>query len=399
MHYDVIIVGGGIIGFSTALQLLQRDKSLRVLLLEKESELGLHQTGHNSGVIHAGVYYPPGSLKAEFCREGCRSIKSFCTEYNIPFKVPGKLIVATNQQELIWMEALIERCMQNGLNPERLSISEAQKMQPGLSVVGAFFVKESGTVSWRQVCQKYAELFKSLGGEIFYQKKVISIDESSKKIVIRTHMGSVYTSRYLITCSGLYADRLVKMSGLKANFKIVPFRGEYFHLIPEQNLSIKHLIYPVPNPDFPFLGMHFTPKINDDVIVGPSAVLALAREGYHWRKINIKDCMEIFSHGPVWKLLLKNFIITCDQFCGSVFKKHYLKAVKKYFPNIKSQYLKKYPAGVRAQAIDRNGKFIHDFLFIESDRCLHTCNAPSPGATSSLPIGRYIVDKFLTKLK
>ena len=396
--YDVIIIGGGIIGFSTALQLLQRDQTLRVALLEKESDLGLHQTGHNSGVIHAGVYYQPGSLKAKFCVEGCQAIKAFCTEHHIPFKVLGKLITATNQQELVWMQSLMERCEQNGLTVEKLSIADAQKMQPGLFTAGAFFVKETGIVDWREVCKKYAELFAAKGGHIFYQEKVVSIKESAREVIIRTQTNKIYITHYLITCAGLYADRMVKMNGLKAEFKIIPFRGEYFKLSNHYDHYIRHLIYPVPDPRFPFLGVHFTPQINQLITVGPSAVLALAREGYQWRKINPKDCYEIFSYGPVWKLITGNFKMICDQFRGSVFKRHYLKTAQKYFPAINIQSFKPYPAGVRAQAIGKDGKLIHDFLFMESHRSLHTCNAPSPAATSSLPIGRYIVDKFMAKL-
>ncbi len=395
-YYDVIIIGGGIIGFSTAFQLLKHDKTLRVAVLEKEPELGLHQTGRNSGVIHAGVYYQPGSLKAQFCLEGCRDIKAFCTEHRIPFKVPGKLITATNQQELIWMQALIERCTQNSLTVEKLSISDTQKMQPGLRTAGAFFVKETGIVNWRQVCKKYAELFEQQGGRIFYEEKVVSITESARDIVTRTNK-NVYTSGYLITCAGLYADRLVKMNGLNADFKIVPFRGEYFRLSPAYDEYIKHLIYPVPNPALPFLGVHFTPQITNYVTVGPTAVLAFAREGYTWKKINIKDCAEICTYWPAWKLILKNFSNTIDEFRSSVFKRHYLKTVQKYFPNIKRPDFSRYPAGVRAQAVDKTGKFIQDFLFVESNRSLHTCNAPSPAATSSLPIGRYIVTQFVRK--
>ncbi|MCH9769718.1 MAG: L-2-hydroxyglutarate oxidase [Gammaproteobacteria bacterium] len=398
MHYDVIIVGGGIVGFSTAFQLLQREPHLKVAVLEKETQFGQHQTGHNSGVIHAGVYYQPGSLKAKFCVEGCGAIKTFCEEHSIPFKVPGKLIVATSEAELIGMQKLATRCVANGLTIENLTASEVVKRQPGLSAVGGFFVKETGIVNWRTVCEQYAKLFKNLGGKIFYQQQVSAIKESGRDVVITTRNKNIYLCSHLITCSGLYADRLVRMSGLKANFKIVPFRGEYFKLKPTYNNYFKHLIYPVPDPKLPFLGVHFTPQIGGFATVGPSAVLALAREGYGWNKINLKDCLETLTYWPAWKLIMKNLAATGEQLLSSMFKNYYLKLAQKYVPSIKRQDLEKYPAGVRAQAVDKAGNFIKDFLFMESDRILHTCNAPSPAATSSLPIGNYIVERFMVKI-
>jgi (S)-2-hydroxyglutarate dehydrogenase len=398
-HYDVLIIGGGIVGFSTAMQLIQRDDRLRVAVLEKESALGQHQTGHNSGVIHAGVYYPPGSMKAKFCIAGCQATKAFCQTHDIPFKVTGKLITATNQQELIWMEALIARCLQNGLTPERLDAQVVEKMQPGLKSAGGFFVKETGIVNWQAVCKKYAEIFERHGGHILYEAAVSGIDESRQAVKVSTRKGDIYTSDYVISCCGLYADRIVRMSGLKPTFKIVPFRGEYFILAPEYNQQIQMPIYPVPNPALPFLGVHFTPQINGRVTVGPSAVLALAREGYSWKNINARDVLENLMYWPVWKLMLDHWKVTAEQFFSSVFKGYYIKTAQRYFPEIRRQAYGRFPAGVRAQAIDRHGRFIKDFLFMTSERCLHTCNAPSPAATSSLPIGQHIVEQFFDKMK
>jgi len=399
MKYNVIIIGGGIIGFSTAMQLLQQDKHLKVAVLEKEAQPAMHQTGHNSGVIHAGVYYKPGSLKAKFCVEGCAAIKDFCKAHQLPFSVPGKLIVATDAIELERMESLAERCKQNGLTVKKLSVEETKKAQPGIRTVGSFLVTETGIVDWKAVCQCYARLFTELGGKIFYNNKVCEIHESEKTVQIKTMSDETYTADYLITCSGLYADRLVSMSGLEPTFKIIPFRGEYYKLTKKYNSYFQHLIYPVPDPSLPFLGVHFTPQISGFATVGPSAVLALAREGYSWSKVNFRDLVEMASFLPIWKMIAKHFKATCQELYGSISKKQYVKLIHKYFPDIQENDLERYPAGVRAQAMNKTGGLIDDFLFMESDRTLHTCNAPSPAATSSLPIGQHIVDKFCEKLK
>ena len=397
MTYDVIIVGGGIVGFSTAWQLLKKNKNLKVAVIEKEARPGLHQTGHNSGVIHAGVYYKPGSLKAKYCYAGCHAIKQFCHEHQIPYQELGKLIVALNDKEVDWMHALADRSRQNGLTVEMLKGAEVQKMQPGLRAEAGFYVKESGIIHWQRVCNKYAELFKQLGGEIYFNEQVTAIREASHSVTIKTHTGNQYQCSYLITCSGLYSDRLVNMSGLKAPYKIVPFRGEYFKLSEKYSNYFRHLIYPVPNPNLPFLGVHFTPHVDGFTTVGPNAIMAFAREGYSWTKFNIKDTFEILSYFPTWKMLSRNKKATYDELRGSFSKNYYVKQLQQYVPEVSKEDLKPYPAGVRAQAVDRDGKLIEDFLFIESDRILHSCNAPSPAATSSLPIGQHIVDTFYKK--
>ncbi|WP_150466950.1 L-2-hydroxyglutarate oxidase [Francisella sp. SYW-9] len=393
-NYDVVIIGAGIIGLSTAWQLLKNHPSLKVCILEKEDNLAKHQSGHNSGVIHAGVYYTPGSLKAKLCLEGCREAKKFCQEYNVDYKETGKLIVALNAQELEWMENLILRCQKNGLSIQRLDKDEVSKIQPGLKSEGGFLVKETGIVNWKDVCLKYAELFQNFGGEIFYNKIVENINESSQCIDILTKDKTTISTKYLISCAGLYSDRILKMSGIIPDYKIVPFRGEYYSLDSELTKTIKYCIYPVPNPNLPFLGVHFTPQVNQDVTIGPSAVLALAREGYKWRNINLKDCVETIFYQAFWKLVSANLKATYDELKDSMFKKSYLKKVQQYFPNIQTGDLKPYPAGVRAQALGKDGKLVDDFLFKITSRALHVCNAPSPAATSSLPIGKYIIDKF-----
>lgn len=399
MRYDVIIVGGGIIGFSVAYQLLQKLPNLKVMVLEKETTPALHQTGHNSGVIHAGVYYAPGSLKAQFCVEGNRLSRLFFKEHNIPFQLPGKLIVATNDIELERMQALIHRCEQNNILFDVLNENETKLKQPGINGVGSLFIKNTGIVDWQQVTRKYADCFQALGGKIQFNEHVIDINENSQTVAIKTIANNNYECKYLITCGGLHADRLVKMSKLKPNFKILPFRGEYYRLHDKYSTTFKHLIYPVPDPSLPFLGVHFTPHVGGYTTVGPNAILALAREGYSWKQWKIKDAMEIAFCKSTWKLISRHFLTTVNELRSSCSKAYYLKLLSKYFVGLTKNDLSVYPAGVRAQAVDDKGNFIHDFLFIDSERILHTCNAPSPGATSSLPIGNYIVDKFINKIK
>ncbi len=398
MNYDIIVIGGGIIGFSTAYQLIQKYRHLKIAVLEKEGLPAMHQTGHNSGVIHAGVYYQPGSLKAKFCVEGNRATQLFCCEHNIPFRVPGKLIVAINELELQRLQDLAERCKKNGLDFLMLDQREVQNLQPGITAVGAIHALNTGIVDWKQVTQKYVECFKALGGKVFFNKEVQNINEKNSSVSIEVTDGTKYECAHLISCAGLYADRIIKLSKLKPEFKIVPFRGEYYKLSEKYSDFFKYLIYPVPDPNLPFLGVHFTPQIAGYTTVGPNAVLALAREGYSWSKINTKDIIDALYGIAVYKSIFKNFKATLQELHSSVSKSYYLKRVQKYFPFIQKSDLFLHPAGVRAQAIDLNGNLIDDFLFVDTPRMMHTCNAPSPAATSSLPIGNYIVQKFEEKL-
>lgn len=397
MDYDVIIVGGGIIGLSTAYQLLKKNNSLHVAVIEKESTLSFHQTSHNSGVIHAGVYYEPGSLKAKFCHEGNRLTKQFCLEHHIPFKEIGKLIVAKNEFELPRLNMLIERCKSNHIHFEILTDTLTQKSQPGIIASGSIYIPDTGIVNWKQVSQKYAQCFEQLGGKIFLDQRVIDIAEHSSHVVIKT-VKRKYKSSYVITCAGLHSDRLVKMSKLRPNFKIIPFRGEYYRLSKQYDPVFRHLIYPVPNPDLPFLGVHFTPQIEGFTTVGPNAVLALAREGYNWFDVNLGDALEILTFFPTWQLIYKYLPATLQELQSSFSKGAYLKRLQDYFPELGREDLIRYPAGIRAQAINEKGEFIHDFWFMETPRILHTCNAPSPAATSSLPIGNYICERFFSTI-
>jgi len=397
MNYDVIIVGGGIIGCATALEIKKRDSHLKVLLLEKEPQLAQHQTGHNSGVIHAGVYYPPGSLKAKFCREGCQATKDFCTEHHIPFKVPGKLIVATNAQEIEWMNTLEKRCQQNQLHVRRLTGEEAQKAQPGLKAEAALFVEESGIVNWVQVCNKYAELAEQAGVSIHCGEAVTRINEKQDSVSVTTTKQK-YQAAHLITCAGLHSDKMVALSGQKPEVRIIPFRGEYYRLSSKYDNYFNHLIYPVPYPNMPFLGIHVTPQIAGYNTVGPNAILALAREGYCWRSINLKEVLSLISYPALWKMLLQYKRAIYQELRNSISKNSYAKQLQTYFPDIAASELSAYPAGVRAQAVDANGNLVGDFVFQETKRTLHTCNAPSPAATSSIPISRHIANKFFEKV-
>jgi L-2-hydroxyglutarate oxidase len=392
MIYDYIIIGGGIVGVSTAWQLQQRYPDKKILLLEKESEFATHQTGHNSGVIHAGVYYEPGSLKAKFCREGVNATINFCKQHNIPFNQCGKLLVATNGLEVKRMEALYQRCQKNNIEVELLDKQQLKIQEPNITGLGAILVRSTGIVDYQLITIKMAQEFQSLGGEYRLNTKVTQLKESTEEISVGTNTGE-FSSRYLITCSGLMADRVVKMLDIKVDFQIVPFRGEYYQLPASKNAIVNHLIYPIPDPNLPFLGVHLTRMIDGSVTVGPNAVLGFKREGYGKININLRDIKEMMLFAGFWKVLWKNLSSGITEFKNSLFKSGYLNLVRKYCPSIELSDLKSYPAGIRAQAVMNDGSLVHDFLFANSKRTINVCNAPSPAATSAIPIGAYIVEK------
>ncbi|QUX97325.1 L-2-hydroxyglutarate oxidase [Marinomonas sp. CT5] len=396
MVYDYIIIGGGIVGVSTAWQLQQRHPDKKVLLLEKESVYSKHQTGHNSGVIHAGVYYAPGSLKAKFCKQGVKATMEFCDKHNVPYEQCGKLLVATTELEVERMKALFERCKENELDVEMLNAEQLKQREPNIVGLGGFFVKDTAIVNYQQVTTKMAEEFVELGGDALLNHEVVGLKETADKVEVEAqHHGALksFEGRFLITCSGLMADRTTKMLGIPTNFQIIPFRGEYYQLPEKYNKIVNHLIYPIPDPDLPFLGVHLTRMIDGSVTVGPNAVQGWKREGYGRINISLRDIADMVRFPGFWRVLKNNWKTGIIEMKNSLWKPGYLKLVQKYCPQLSLSDLQPYPAGIRAQAVMKDGSLVHDFLFAESPRSLHVCNAPSPAATSAIPIGGYICDK------
>ena len=391
--FDYLIVGGGIVGLSTAWQLQQRNPDSSILLLEKEPDFALHQTGRNSGVIHAGIYYTPGSLKAQFCREGVEATIAFCNAHQIPVEQCGKLIVATNDDEHERLLSLYDRAQHNGLDVELLNAKELGDREPNVTGQGAIFLKTTGITDYPAMTKAMANVFRKLGGEIRLDSEVVDIEESTDKITIQLADGSRFESKYLIACGGLMADRLALMQGIDIDFRIIPFRGEYYQLPVEKNGLIKHLIYPVPNPELPFLGIHLTRMIDGSITIGPNALQGWKREGYGRINLNLRDIASMLLFSGFWQLIRKNFRTGLRELSNSLWRRGYLSQVRKYCPAISLDDLQPYPAGVRAMAVLRDGSMVHDFLFEETARSLHVCSAPSPAATSAIPIGRYIVDR------
>ncbi|MEP0073752.1 MAG: L-2-hydroxyglutarate oxidase [Marinomonas sp.] len=395
--YDIAVIGAGIVGLSTAWQLLQRYPDYRIIVIEKEDDVGLHQTGHNSGVIHAGVYYAPGSLKADFCQRGATATKAFCQEHDIAFDECGKLLVATNEIEYERMNALFERCQENSLEVYKLDQTQLQDREPNIKGLGALFVPSTGIVNYRNICQKLAEIFVENGGELRLNSQVTNLSESYEQVAITLNNDVISTS-YLVSCSGLMADRLTKMLAIPTNFQIIPFRGEYYRLPTKHNKIVNHLIYPIPDPDLPFLGVHLTRMIDGSVTVGPNAVQGWKREGYGSINISLQDIFEMIRFPGFWKLLRKYWRTGFTETKNSWYKPGYLEQVRKYCDLVELEDLQDYPAGIRAQAVMKDGSLVHDFLFAQSPRTLHVCNAPSPAATSAFPIGEHIVQKLEQKI-
>jgi (S)-2-hydroxyglutarate dehydrogenase len=391
---DVIVIGGGIVGVSTAVQLAQRRPGISILLLEKEAQLARHQSGHNSGVIHAGVYYAPGSMKARFCKMGSQATYDFSREHGLRAEQCGKLIVATNAVEVERLGALYERSRLNGLDPEMIDRARLRTIEPNIEGLQAVRVKASGIADYPAITRKMAEIAAGLGVRILLGEEVVGMRESASMVEVRTRNG-VHRARNAIVCGGLMADRLAGMCGVDLDFQIIPFRGEYFLLPPEKNRIVQHLIYPVPDPELPFLGVHLTRMIDGTVTVGPNAVLALAREGYRWKDINLRDLAQTLMFKGFWKLLAANASASISELKGSLSRSLYLELCRKYCPQLRLEDLTPYPAGVRAQAVLKDGTMVHDFMIKRSQRSLHVCNAPSPAATSALPIGAHLVDQFL----
>lgn len=394
--YDYIIIGGGILGMSTAMQLAKAHPDQKIVVVEKEDGPAQHQTGRNSGVIHAGVYYQPGSLKARFCREGNRATKAFCERHQLPYEQCGKILVATNELEMQRMQELWHRIEANGLERQWLSAAELHEIEPNVTGLGGILVPSSGIVDYRKITEVMAQEFLSEGGEIRYGCPVIGLEEHHNEIVVKT-TGGDFTSRFMISCAGLMADRIVGMLGRTPEFAICPFRGEYFRLPPQRSKIVNHLIYPIPDPSIPFLGVHLTRMIDGSVTVGPNAVLAWKREGYQKSDFSLSDTLSMLSNPGIRKALMRNIRSGMVEMKNSLYKQGYLNEVRKYCPDLTLDDLQPHPAGVRAQAISSRGKLIDDFLFVNTRRTFIVCNAPSPAATSAIPIGAHIVEVILTR--
>ncbi|OCH39754.1 L-2-hydroxyglutarate oxidase [Vibrio cyclitrophicus] len=398
--YDYIIVGGGIVGVSTAWQLQQAHPDQSILLVEKERGFAQHQTGHNSGVIHAGVYYAPGSLKADFCRRGVERTIAFCSQHDIPVENCGKLLVATNEQEVERMNALYQRCYDNDIDVDLLDQAQLKLAEPNITGLGAIYVKTTSIVDYKKVTEVMAQEVVEAGGKLSLGTEVIMADELEDEVQLTCKVDGQtlqLNSRFLITCSGLMADRMTSMLGIETDFQIVPYRGEYYQLDAKHNQVVNHLIYPIPDPELPFLGVHLTRMIDGSVTVGPNAVQGWKREGYGKLNFSFKDTWQMLRFAGFWKVTANNLKTGLVELKNSWWKPGYLKLVNKYCPSITVSDFKPYPAGIRAQAVLKDGTLVHDFLFAESPRSLHVCNAPSPAATSAMPIGEYICGKVIKK--
>jgi L-2-hydroxyglutarate oxidase len=398
--YDYTIIGGGIVGLSVAWQLQLRKPKSKILLIEKEAQLAQHQSSHNSGVIHAGVYYPPDSLKADFCKRGAQATMDFCRKYHIAFQQPGKLLVASNAIENQRMTALQQRCKDSGIHVEALTQAQLIKAEPNVIGLGALLVEQSGIVDYQKISIQMAKLFIDSGGIIQTETELISVEEQQHSLTLQIRSGSckkTIMTKFAVSCAGLMADRVTAQFKIKTDFLIVPFRGEYYQLDKNKDGIINRMIYPIPDPDLPFLGVHLTPMIDGRITVGPNAVLGWKREGYGRINFNLEDSLQMLAFPGFWKLGKNQICTAIQEYKNSIYKRGYLQKVKKYCPNISLSDLRPYPAGIRAQAIMNDGSLVHDFLFAESPRSLHTCNAPSPAATSAIPIGEYICDRIIKK--
>ncbi len=395
MQYDIVVIGGGIIGMASALQILQQKPRSKICVLEKERELALHQSGHNSGVIHSGIYYRPSSLKAENCRKGYQMLVSFCEKEGIPYELCGKIIIATNEREFPVLYTLLERGKANGLKGlKELSAEALQEYEPYVSGLKGIFVPQTGIVDYKVVTEKYAEKVREKGGVIFMNEKVINILEKNTHSEIITE-NKTYWAKLNINCSGLYSDKIASMTQGALPTKIIPFRGEYYQIRREKSYLVKNLIYPVPDPSFPFLGVHFTRMIGGGVEAGPNAVLAYGRESYKKTTVNLQEFLETLAWPGFRKIAFKYWQTALQEMYRSYVKYAFTKALQKLIPEIEQKDLVAGGAGVRAQACDIKGNLLDDFVIFAKGRSINVCNAPSPAATSSLAIGSYVAKQTL----
>ena len=391
MH-DFAVIGGGIVGLSTARSLLRRYSGAGVLVLEKEAGWARHQTGHNSGVIHSGVYYKPGSLKARFSKEGGERLVEFCREHGIAYEICGKVIVATEQAEIPSLRNLYERGVKNGLEVEKIGPEELKELEPHATGIAALKVPSTGIVDFVGVTTAFAKMVAREGGELRTGAEVTGISETGDGVELRTP-GESFRARVLVNCAGLHSDRVAALSGVEAGAKVVPFRGEYYELKPERRYLVRNLIYPVPDPNFPFLGVHFTRSVEGGVEAGPNAVLSLAREGYKKTDLNARDLAETLSYPAFWRLVGRNWRTGAGEIWRSLSKKAFVRGLRRLVPEVEEDDLVPTEAGVRAQALMKDGALMDDFLIVEGERSVHVLNAPSPAATACIPIGESIADR------
>ena len=387
--FDFAVIGGGIVGLSTARALLEHHPGARLVVLEKERGWARHQTGHNSGVIHSGIYYKPGSLKARFCREGAQALVAFCRDRGIDYEICGKVIIAVEAGEMPLLDNLYERGLKNDLEVVKIGSEELKEIEPHASGLAAINVPSTGIVDFAKVAEAFAALVKEKGGQLRAGTEVKAISETDRAVVMRTNKGT-FRARALVNCAGLHSDRVARLCGVDPGTKVVPFRGEYYELKPEKRYLVKNLIYPVPNPDFPFLGVHFTRSIEGVVEAGPNAVLGLAREGYKKTDFDFRDVIEELTYPALWRLARANWRTGIREIHRSLSKKAFVRGLKKLVPEIEERDIVPIPAGVRAQALKDDGALVDDFLIAEGKNSVHVLNAPSPAATASIPIGEEI---------
>ncbi len=392
VQQDLIIIGGGIVGLATALEAVYRFPGIRLLILEKEDRIAAHQSGHNSGVIHSGVYYKPGSIKARTCVEGGAAMIAFCRRHAIPFEVCGKMIVATSQEELPRLDELFRRGKANGVrNLTLLGPEQMREIEPYATGLRALYVPGTGITDYALVTEKYAEIIAGRGTEVRTGAEVTGIQRRNGYTVLETTTGP-FSAKYVINCAGLHSDRISQMAGANTEVRIVPFRGEYYEVVPERRHLVKGLIYPVADPRFPFLGVHFTRKVNGGVEAGPNAVFAFRREGYsHW-DFNLGETLNALSYGGFWRMARRYWRTGLREMHRSFSKRAFVRALQKLVPELQASDIRPAGSGVRAQALSPNGTLVDDFRFIRTEGMIHVVNVPSPAATASLPIGRTIVD-------
>ncbi|MEO9477770.1 MAG: L-2-hydroxyglutarate oxidase [Cyclobacteriaceae bacterium] len=397
--YNVVVIGGGIVGLASALKIKEANPKLRVAVVEKENGLAKHQTGHNSGVIHSGLYYKPGSLKAKNCVDGYNELVKFCEEEEINFELCGKIVVATNKEQLPTLNTLYERGEKNGLTGmKKLIGDELKEYEPYVNGIQGIFVPQTGIIDYKEVSYKYAEKIKHFNGDIFPGNKVLNIKENGGFIQVETDQQTL-TTRLVINCSGLYSDKVAKLTGMPVNYKIIPFRGEYYKIKKEKEHLVKNLIYPVPDPNFPFLGVHFTRMIGGGIEAGPNAVFAFKREGYSKTDINLGELMGSLGWKGFRKVAGKYWKTGLGEFYRSFSKSAFTKALQELLPDIQQEDLEPGGSGVRAQACDKEGGLIDDFLILQNEKIINVGNAPSPAATSSLAIGKHVAGLAMERFK